>query len=523
MVDWDCCFSVCPFIPALLVIWQLRIPRAYLRMEVDSNVKTNPERPNDELSRPIPIRSDLFLDPSILQSSPLQAELAQLNAHAPLPQLPFPPTLINPWMPQQAAPLNFPNITQSFDLRSVYNFLPQQAMAQQLNFPQLPVVSQPNAVPQPHEEKDRDSGNETSSLSPGTRTPLTNSPTSLSSRSNSFSVSSILKAARNNAVAKLGTAPAEIPNLGPAPAEIVYPPPIMYAHPGAMLMNPMDFYQFNPHFAAATMAFSRELCVVCGDKSSGFHYSVQSCEGCKGFFRRSVQRNCTYKCSRDGQCLVDRSNRNRCQKCRFDKCINAGMNRDTVRNDRARKKKRSIDAFADERVLNHKRLNEIDSSIRTAYQNAWPMNRRPQNLEALIQIVIQFADQIPAFSSLTNDERLVVARKRATALTLVRAAHTNDSALLGIFAAAEQSALTERLDRYSRSLPKDVNLSEHLHLISALLLTQSGVEGLNTKSMVATNQEINDTLFTHLFVDHETDSAHATFYQLRPCFFTLLD
>ncbi|KAI6225866.1 Zinc finger domain containing protein [Aphelenchoides besseyi] len=551
-------------------------------MEVDSNVKTNAERPNeqlnDQLSRPIPIRSDLFLDPSLLQPLPFQAELAQF-ANASLPQLPFPSNFIGPWMPQQAVPLNFPTNPQAFDLRSVYNFLPQQAMPQQLNFPQPPVHSQAQVLPQHHEEKDRDSGNETSSLSPGARTPLTNSPTSLSSRSNSFSVTSILKVARNNAVAKLGPALAEIANAAPSSEQQVptpidqsanqkeepktpsnnatpqsnavnniqtpttasdmqaqylmnglmpksyapYPPPMMYGHPGAMLMNPMDMYQLHPHFAAATMALSRELCVVCGDKSSGYHYSVQSCEGCKGFFRRSVQRNCTYQCNRGGQCLVDRSTRNRCQKCRFDKCINAGMNRDTVRNDRARKKKHSTDASADERVLNHKRLNEIDSSIRTAYQNTWPMNRRPQNLEDLIQIVVAFSEQIPAFSNLTDDERAVVARKRATSLALVRAAHSNDQTLLGIFDVAEQSTLSERLDRYVGLLPKDVNLSDQLHLISALLLTQSGIEGLNTKSMVATNQDINDTLFTHLFVDHETDSAHATFYQLRPCLFALLD
>ncbi|XP_065349550.1 ecdysone-induced protein 78C isoform X2 [Cloeon dipterum] len=81
-------------------------------------------------------------------------------------------------------------------------------------------------------------------------------------------------------------------------------------------------------------------CKVCGDKASGYHYGVTSCEGCKGFFRRSIQKQIEYRCLRDGKCLVIRLNRNRCQYCRFRKCLAVGMSRDSVRYGRVPKRSR---------------------------------------------------------------------------------------------------------------------------------------------------------------------------------------
>ncbi|XP_030013622.1 nuclear receptor subfamily 1 group D member 2a [Sphaeramia orbicularis] len=74
------------------------------------------------------------------------------------------------------------------------------------------------------------------------------------------------------------------------------------------------------------------LCKVCGDVASGFHYGVHACEGCKGFFRRSIQQNIQYKkCLKMENCTIMRINRNRCQQCRFKKCLAVGMSRDAVR------------------------------------------------------------------------------------------------------------------------------------------------------------------------------------------------
>ncbi|XP_043287580.1 probable nuclear hormone receptor HR3 isoform X1 [Venturia canescens] len=81
-------------------------------------------------------------------------------------------------------------------------------------------------------------------------------------------------------------------------------------------------------------------CKVCGDKSSGVHYGVITCEGCKGFFRRSQSAVVNYQCPRNKNCVVDRVNRNRCQYCRLQKCLRLGMSRDAVKFGRMSKKQR---------------------------------------------------------------------------------------------------------------------------------------------------------------------------------------
>ncbi|KAF6115614.1 peroxisome proliferator activated receptor delta [Phyllostomus discolor] len=71
-------------------------------------------------------------------------------------------------------------------------------------------------------------------------------------------------------------------------------------------------------------------CRVCGDKASGFHYGVHACEGCKGFFRRTIRMKLEYeKCERS--CKIQKKNRNKCQYCRFQKCLALGMSHNAIR------------------------------------------------------------------------------------------------------------------------------------------------------------------------------------------------
>ncbi|GAA58146.1 nuclear receptor ROR-alpha [Clonorchis sinensis] len=107
--------------------------------------------------------------------------------------------------------------------------------------------------------------------------------------------------------------------------------------PGPLSAQPDSTFAADTHSStenvgqAAQAGVLLRACVVCGDKSTGAHYGVFTCEGCKGFFRRAVHRNQTYACARNGSCEVNRALRNKCQHCRFLKCLASGMSKDAVR------------------------------------------------------------------------------------------------------------------------------------------------------------------------------------------------
>lgn len=77
-------------------------------------------------------------------------------------------------------------------------------------------------------------------------------------------------------------------------------------------------------------------CPICGDKISGFHYGIFSCESCKGFFKRTVQNRKNYMCLRGASCPVTITTRKKCPACRFDKCLLRGMKLEAIREDRTR-------------------------------------------------------------------------------------------------------------------------------------------------------------------------------------------
>jgi len=77
--------------------------------------------------------------------------------------------------------------------------------------------------------------------------------------------------------------------------------------------------------AAATIS---PYCSICLDRATGKHYGAASCDGCKGFFRRSVRKNHVYTCRFQRNCTIDKDKRNQCRYCRLKKCFRAGMRKE---------------------------------------------------------------------------------------------------------------------------------------------------------------------------------------------------
>ncbi|KAG7278898.1 hypothetical protein CRUP_036412 [Coryphaenoides rupestris] len=166
-------------------------------------------------------------------------------------------------------------------------------------------------------------------------------------------------------------------------------------------------------------------CFVCQDKSSGYHYGVSSCEGCKGFFRRSIQKNMVYTCHRDKNCQINKVTRNRCQYCRLQKCFEVGMSKEAVRNDRNKRKKE----VKEEVVLleSYELSGELEELVG---KNSSADHRVQLDLglwdkfselstKCIIKIV-EFAKRLPGFTTLTIADQITLLKSACLDILMLR-------------------------------------------------------------------------------------------------------
>ncbi|XP_043939808.1 vitamin D3 receptor [Protopterus annectens] len=84
------------------------------------------------------------------------------------------------------------------------------------------------------------------------------------------------------------------------------------------------------------------ICGVCGDKATGFHFNAMTCEGCKGFFRRSMKRKAVFTCPFSNNCSITKDNRRHCQACRLKRCIDIGMMKEFILTDEEVQRKKDM-------------------------------------------------------------------------------------------------------------------------------------------------------------------------------------
>ncbi|XP_033909313.1 oxysterols receptor LXR-alpha isoform X3 [Acipenser ruthenus] len=221
----------------------------------------------------------------------------------------------------------------------------------------------------------------------------------------------------------------------------------------------------------APKMLGNEVCSVCGDKASGFHYNVLSCEGCKGFFRRSVIKSAQYACKNGSQCEMDMYMRRKCQECRLRKCREAGMLEQCVLSEeqiRLKKMKRQEDETARTSTLpqNHfpgaeapkltpEQLEMIEKLVAVQKQcnkssfidrlkvTPWPQSQDPLNREVRqqrfahftelaimsVQEIVDFAKQLPGFLELTREDQIALLKTSTIEIMLVESSRRYNPAM----------------------------------------------------------------------------------------------
>ncbi|XP_075447945.1 retinoic acid receptor gamma isoform X5 [Ascaphus truei] len=191
-------------------------------------------------------------------------------------------------------------------------------------------------------------------------------------------------------------------------------------------------------------------CFVCNDKSSGYHYGVSSCEGCKGFFRRSIQKNMVYTCHRDKNCQINKVTRNRCQFCRLQKCFQVGMSKEVlcfaaaVRNDRNKKKKEIKEEVVTDNYEMPPEMEELIQKVSKAHQETFPslcqLGKYTTNSSAdhRVQLdlglwdkfselatkciikIVEFAKRLPGFTTLTIADQITLLKAACLDILMLR-------------------------------------------------------------------------------------------------------
>ncbi|CAH2314553.1 retinoic acid receptor RXR-beta isoform X3 [Pelobates cultripes] len=190
----------------------------------------------------------------------------------------------------------------------------------------------------------------------------------------------------------------------------------------------------------------KRLCAICGDRSSGKHYGVYSCEGCKGFFKRTIRKDLTYTCRDNKDCVVDKRQRNRCQYCRYQKCLATGMKREAVQEERQRGREREGEAEFSGAINEEMPVEKIleaelaveqksDQSLEGGGSPSDPVTNICQAADKQLFTLVEWAKRIPHFSELLLDDQVILLRAGWNELLIASFSHRSISVKDGILLA----------------------------------------------------------------------------------------
>ncbi|XP_065484940.1 hepatocyte nuclear factor 4-gamma isoform X2 [Caloenas nicobarica] len=175
------------------------------------------------------------------------------------------------------------------------------------------------------------------------------------------------------------------------------------------------------------------LCAICGDRATGKHYGASSCDGCKGFFRRSIRKNHVYTCRFNRQCVVDKDKRNQCRYCRLKKCFRAGMKKEAVQNERDRISTRrntfdgsnipSISTLSQAETLSRQiSISSPGASTDINVKKIASISDVCESMKQQLLVLVEWAKYIPGFCELPLDDQVALLRAHAGEHLLLGAA-----------------------------------------------------------------------------------------------------
>ncbi|XP_076797664.1 retinoic acid receptor RXR-gamma isoform X3 [Arvicanthis niloticus] len=296
----------------------------------------------------------------------------------------------------------------------------------------------------------------------------------------------------------------------------------------------------------------KHICAICGDRSSGKHYGVYSCEGCKGFFKRTIRKDLIYTCRDNKDCLIDKRQRNRCQYCRYQKCLVMGMKREAVQEERQRSRERAESeaecASSGHEDMPVERILEAELAVEPKTESYGDMNmensvcclrfpssfsflggtggnrgefrvRGPHRKLFLFQTndpvtnichaadkqlftLVEWAKRIPHFSDLTLEDQVILLRAGWNELLIASFSHRSVSVQDGILLAtglhvhrssAHSAGVGSIFDRVLTELVskmKDMQMDKsELGCLRAIVLFNPDAKGLSNPSEVETLRE----------------------------------